>query len=228
MQQSELSSIMDSSEMLDIDEDEYRQVSATGTFNVEGQVLISGRTRDGAAGYYVATPLVLSGTERKVVYVNRGWIPQALGDAMRDGSATNEAIAPVGGYDVEREVVGLIRKNEPKQLLGDEKQIAKQKPVAARLSSEIFEEVSGVENPDDLYELWIHQNYQVVDGKKVANESDSAAAFPTPLEQPELTEMNHFSYAMQWIIFGVIALITWGVICKKALEKNRKVKDVST
>lgn len=217
---------MTSDQALDVARNEYRQVSVGGVFDVHGQVLISGRSRNDSAGYNVMTPLKMSDSssshQGNIVYVNRGWIPQTLGDALLDGSARADAIAPPGGYEKERQVVGLVRKNESKQFLGENKQITKSNPISPRISSELFEKVSGVSDADLIYKLWIQEKYEVVDGKKVSNKVDSIVNYPTQLEKPKLTELNHFSYALQWIFFGITALITWGVICKKALDKEKK------
>ncbi len=217
--------IMDPSSELDVEKNEYRQASMRGTYDPQGQVLISGRSRNDTAGYNVVTPLEIADTN-SVVYINRGWIPQQLGDALLNGTATQEAIAPQGGYEKEREVVGLIRKNEAKQLLGDDKQVAQEKPTAVRISSDLFLTISGVDR-NDLFSLWIQEKHEKVDGKNVTS-TQSKESYPNVLDLPELTELNHFSYAVQWITFGVIAAITWVIVCKKALEKNRKKKPVST
>lgn len=52
----------------------YRQVAVTGRYDVAHQFLIDNQINGGKAGYFVLTPLVLSG-ESKAVLVNRGWIP---------------------------------------------------------------------------------------------------------------------------------------------------------
>lgn len=52
----------------------YRKVEVSGRYDVEHQFLIDNQISDGKAGYFVLTPLVLTG-ENKAVLVNRGWIP---------------------------------------------------------------------------------------------------------------------------------------------------------
>ncbi|TAN67200.1 MAG: SURF1 family protein [Methylobacter sp.] len=52
----------------------YRKVEVSGRYDVEHQFLIDNQISDGKAGYFVLTPLVLTG-ETKAVLVNRGWIP---------------------------------------------------------------------------------------------------------------------------------------------------------
>lgn len=53
---------------------DYRVVVASGHFDGTRQLLLDNRTYNGKVGYQVLTPLVLDGTERRVL-VNRGWVP---------------------------------------------------------------------------------------------------------------------------------------------------------
>ncbi|HMS25060.1 MAG TPA: SURF1 family protein [Acidimicrobiia bacterium] len=226
--QAELSSIVvptDSSVV--IKNNEYRRVSVEGTYDESGQVLISGRTQDGEPGYNVITPLVTDQEHNKidqyVVYINRGWIPQPLGDALANGSVDGEDIAPPQGYETSRTIVGLVRKNESKQFLNTAKQVEKQKAITTRISTELLLKISGARNKDVLYPLWIQKQYETIDGKKVETNDNAPVDYPTTLARPELTERNHFSYALQWVLFGFVAMITWGVICKAAVIRSRKV-----
>ncbi len=52
----------------------YRNVEATGHYDVAHQFLIDNQISDGKPGYFVLTPFILTG-ETKAVLVNRGWIP---------------------------------------------------------------------------------------------------------------------------------------------------------
>jgi len=54
----------------------FRRVRAHGRWIARGQIYIDNKIRDGRAGYYVATPLALTGT-KDAVLVNRGWIARA-------------------------------------------------------------------------------------------------------------------------------------------------------
>ncbi len=55
--------------------DEWRTVTATGTFDPANQILIRNRTFDDAPGYYVLTPLKRS--DGTAILVVRGWVPLA-------------------------------------------------------------------------------------------------------------------------------------------------------
>jgi surfeit locus 1 family protein len=55
-------------------DDQYRPVVARGHYDLEHQLLLDNRTREGHPGYEVLTPLLLSDGNLAVL-VNRGWVP---------------------------------------------------------------------------------------------------------------------------------------------------------
>ncbi|MEU4211940.1 SURF1 family protein [Streptomyces sp. NPDC026206] len=62
-------------------DDIWRTVTASGTYDRQGEVVARMRTdSDGNQGYFVLTPLVM--TDGRAVLVNRGWVP-ADGDLTR-------------------------------------------------------------------------------------------------------------------------------------------------
>lgn len=75
---------------------EYRNVSATGTYDTTRETILYGRARNGQAGNHLVTPLALA--DGSVVFVDRGWVPLAedspgaLDEATPDGEATVEGI----------------------------------------------------------------------------------------------------------------------------------------
>jgi surfeit locus 1 family protein len=58
-------------------EQEYRQVTVQGVYDLGHQLLLDNQVHDGVAGYHVLTPLQLDGvaTADDWVLVNRGWVP---------------------------------------------------------------------------------------------------------------------------------------------------------
>src|SRR5688500_6846887 len=63
----------------------YRRAAARGTYDVEREVLLYGRSLDGEAGHQVVTPLVL--TDGGAILVVRGWVPFAMQTAPVRGAA---------------------------------------------------------------------------------------------------------------------------------------------
>lgn len=79
---------------------EYRRVMATGTFDPQGAVLVTGTSTLGS-GYWALAPLTTA--EGQAVYVNRGFVPLgSKAEAVR-------AMLPAGPVTV----IGLLRLNEP-------------------------------------------------------------------------------------------------------------------
>lgn len=51
-------------------------------------------------------------------------------------------------------------------------------------------------------------------------QSPADTAAPAPLAEPELTEGNHFSYAIQWWLFSFLAGLGWVLVVKRALREQ--------
>jgi surfeit locus 1 family protein len=81
-------------------DDSYRRVRATGRFDHRAETLVQAVTERGP-GFWVMTPLH---TDRGVVLINRGFVPDALRDPAR---------RMAGQVDGEVEVTGLLRLTEP-------------------------------------------------------------------------------------------------------------------
>jgi len=56
------------------DDLEYRRVFVRGRWDAEHQILIDNKTHQGQAGYYVITPLKMTGSDQYIL-INRGWLP---------------------------------------------------------------------------------------------------------------------------------------------------------
>ena len=78
-------------------DDEYRRVSASGTFDASREVLVSATTELGS-GYWVLTPLHTS--DDAWVFVNRGFVPPELRGKVPPPASGNA-------------LVGLLRLTEP-------------------------------------------------------------------------------------------------------------------
>ena len=60
---------------------EYRTVTASGSYDLDRQLLLDNRLHQGRAGYHVLTPLRLAGRNATVL-VNRGWVPVGTSRAV--------------------------------------------------------------------------------------------------------------------------------------------------
>jgi cytochrome oxidase assembly protein ShyY1 len=211
----ELSEVAD----LKVDDTEYSKISLEGKFIESSDILIAGRSKEGEPGYNVMTAFSAG---EKIVFVNRGWVNLPLGEAMSSGVAGEEVTSPAAGFEQETKVIGLIRKNEEKRLIGKSSEVDENNFVSTRIDTSLFSNRNEQVSNGQLVDFWVQETDQFVEGKEVERKD-----FPVVLPDPELTERNHFSYAMQWLIFGVVAIITWIVICVNAFKKEKRRENSS-
>lgn len=166
-----------------------RRVTASGTYDLERQVVLMGRMLDGSPGVHVITPLRLEGSDRAVL-VNRGFVPTPDGftvelDSFAEpGAATvTGAVQPFassadqtpsrvrnGALAVSRLHLGALREQFPYPLV----------PVLIR-------QEPGAELP----------------------------ALPRRLPPDPLDDGPHLGYAIQWSAFAVIALVFAAIFWRK-------------
>lgn len=77
----------------------YRRVTARGRFDVAHQILVDNRVMRDTAGYHVMTPLILEGSDMRVL-VNRGWVPASARHSEMPVVATPAGIVEVSGLAV--------------------------------------------------------------------------------------------------------------------------------
>ncbi len=203
-----------------IRKNEFNRVVVKGKFIKGGSILILGRSHNQEPGYNVMVPFETNLNGRTaLVYINVGYIPTTFGEAItfKGEPLENvfEKINDGNNYTVE----GLIRKNESKSLFGNDNQIKKGK-TSNRIDVNIFKDQIGNEKLDQLQTSYWIELVKYGEGVKVNQ-------YPAPIDLPELTEKNHFSYALQWLFFSAIILATWGVICFKANRSSKVVKEVN-
>ncbi len=174
-------------------EQEWRQVSATGTYAEDETVVVRYQTRDGRSGVDVVTPLVTrSGT---AVLVNRGWLP-----TENVGTTRPDLPVPPPG---EVTVVGWVRPNAT----GDSAEVA-DRSTRAVSSTEI-----GPTLPFPVYGGFVD----------VRSESPAPQEPLAKAEPPDLGEGPHFFYGLQWWFFAALALFGFGYLAWDERRKARSV-----
>jgi cytochrome oxidase assembly protein ShyY1 len=183
---------------------EWRPVELTGEYLVDEQVLVRNRPRNSAAGFEVLVPLRLS--DGTVFVVDRGWVPAGATPDAPDAVPA----APTG----EVTVVVRLKPGEPE--------------IPGRGAPE--GQLATVRLPD-VAELVDAPTYTGMYGL-VASEDPAPAERPLPAIRPVADEGPHLSYALQWIVFGVMAFIglAWAVrrerlIAAGAAPPPRREKD---
>jgi cytochrome oxidase assembly protein ShyY1 len=164
------------------EDDEWRRVTATGTYDTDNTVVVRYRTRDGASGIDVVVPLVTSnGT---ALLVDRGW----MSTENHGGSPDDVPEAPTGEVTVE----GWVRADAT----GGGTSVTDHSTRA--ISSPAIAAAIGHETYDGFIELDTEDG-QPADGL-------------LPVELPELDNGPHFFYGLQWWFFGILAIFGFGYL----------------
>ncbi|MCY3860547.1 MAG: SURF1 family protein [bacterium] len=188
----EVQNLVSGADSFDVGNDiAFRSTRVIGVYLAEDEVLIRNRTYQGAAGYWVLTPLRLQSGD--TVAINRGWIPHAAGT----GAAPAD-FAPATG---EVQVVGLVRatviaeglqQSDPSS--GVLAEMAR--PDLARLSQQL---------DGALLPVYVQLQAQ----------TPSSGDLPVPVPPPDLGEGSHLAYAVQWFIFATIAAVGYPLILRR-------------
>ena len=172
-----------------------REVSATGRYELEHDVVLRGRVYGGSPGVEVVTPLVLEGG-RTAVLVNRGFLPAP--DAV---TVQTDSVREFGRVRVNGTALLLpSRGGAPLERGGH--------TTWARLDREAL----STRMPYRIAPVYIRQS------------PDSALPrFPRRLEPPPIDDGPHLSYAIQWFAFAVMAVV-FGVVILKSKGVSGKEK----
>jgi len=161
--------------------DEWRRVVARGTYDADHQLVVSYRTRDGALGVDVLTPLVT--TSGAGVLVDRGWI-------QTSGNGNTRVVAPEPPSGTVT-VIGWVRRDS-----GDSGNRVEPADGAVRsISSAAIADTV----PYDLYVGFLD----------LRSEEPSVRDSPVLADPPDLSGGPSFFYGIQWWFFGVLALAFW-------------------
>lgn len=174
------------------DEWENREVSATGTYDLAHQMLLTLQNWQGRTGVHLITPLLLEGTDTAVL-VDRGWIPQEVVEA---GDVTNfdeTGTVTVDGY------ISLS-------------QTLPQSSPSDSFQPEIYRvDVAAVQTwlPYEIYPFYISQ------------QSSGNTELPFRAEREiDLSEGPHLGYALQWFAFTLMLGGGYLVYVQRSLSKK--------
>ena len=172
--------------------DEWRHVSAVGTYDDAARVVVRYQTRDGASGVDVVTPLRLSGSGN-LLLVDRGWVAT---DNQGD-SSPDVPEAPHG----EVQITGWVRADAT----GDATVVDGQSTRAVS-SATIAPTLDGA----------------VLGGFVDLEQERPDAVEPLALtETPDLGNGPHFFYGLQWWFFAALAVFGFGYLAYDERRKLR-------
>jgi cytochrome oxidase assembly protein ShyY1 len=163
--------------------DEWRPVVLEGSYLEDEQVLVRNRPRGGQPGFDQLVPFLL--TDGSVVIVDRGWLPTGNEQDLPD-----VVPAPPGGSVT---VTVRLRPGEPT--------VAGRGAGAGQIATihlpELAERVDGP--------LYTGAYGMLADENPAPSEQRPAA-----VQKPVADEGAHLSYALQWLIFGILGFVFLG------------------
>jgi cytochrome oxidase assembly protein ShyY1 len=163
------------------DDDEYRRVTATGTYDPEHQIVVTQQTRDIGPGVDILTPLVQA--DGTAVLVDRGWLATSASSEVPDPP-------PVPTEPVE--ITGWLR-------------------VDSDVDDWATTPDDGTVREVDSTDIAPTLPYDVLPGWVSLTEQDPPASdgLAAP-EDPDLGQGPHFFYGLQWWFFAALALVGYG------------------
>jgi cytochrome oxidase assembly protein ShyY1 len=173
--------------------DEWRRVTATGTYDAAATVVVRYQTREGGSGVDLVTPLRTD--DGPALLVDRGWMSTG-----NTGTATvDDAPSPPAGRVT---VVGWVRQDAT----GD----------ATRVGDRSTRAISSRQIGETLdYPLY----GGFVDAER---ETPPPSTGLEPAELPDLGNGPHFFYGLQWWFFGVLAVFGFFYLAYDERRKLRR------
>lgn len=163
----------------------FRSVGAVGTYAADDTFVVENRTLNGASGGWVLTPLVLA--DGSAVVVNRGFI----------GFDREGAIVPPVPPDGPVAIAGLVVPSQERGRFGPTDPGTGTLTVLARVDLERFAAQVGY----PVLPAYI----QLVSSDPVEPAPESGDPGLVALGTPEPDLGPHLAYAVQWLIFTIIA-----------------------
>lgn len=167
----------------------FRRVRVTGTPDYEHQLIWAARIHNGSPGVNFLTPYRIPGRDSAVL-VDRGWIYAPDGATVEEDKWRDTATTLTGFVELYPDQKGATFASRPQ--------------VISRLSYDVVAK---------LVPYPIAHRYVAMIGDSVMAPDRIAR-----LTLPPLDEGPHFSYAIQWFSFALVALIGAGYVVSRSRE----------
>ena len=182
-------------------ENEWMRVELSGRYLTDHTYIVRNRPLNGQPGFLQLVPFETN--DGQIIAIERGWLPTGN---EQDSPDLDPFIS-----DSQKTITARLRPNEP--------EIDRSAPEGQieNINLPRFEEITGVDMQTNFY-------------GRLASETPSEASYPTPMPMPRMDEGNHLSYALQWILFGVMAFVAFGWALRQELlyragKQKAKKKD---
>ena len=179
----------------------WRRAIATGSYDFDHQIVLSGRTHDGSPGVQIVTPLHPEGGDPAVL-VNRGWVYSPDAATVDLAKWDEPPHVTVSGYveDFVHGGRGVARlpshTNAWTRLDADELRAAFPFPIA----------------PYYVVAL------DTLVASRTAHELPTVT--PVRLELPLMDDGPHMGYAVQWFTFAAVALVGVGTLIAQDIRRG--------
>ncbi|HWL43158.1 MAG TPA: SURF1 family protein [Ilumatobacter sp.] len=171
---------------------EWRPVDAHGTYLDDASILIVNRSQGGRAGENVVTPLSLP--DGRILLVNRGFVP-LTGDVPE---------APRGSVTV----TGRLHTTERRRT----GQLSDPAVGALELAQRVDIDRLAAQFDAPLVPMYIDL---------IESVPPEAGPFPEQVQQPDLSEGSHLSYAVQWFVFSSAVAVGWVLAVRHSVSARR-------
>ena len=163
---------------------EYRRAIVSGKYLTENQFLVRNRPNEGNPGFLQLSAFETDGGS--VIWVERGWLPT--------GSKTDRPDHVPVTDTIHRQLVLLLRPAEPK--------LDRTAPPGQLPSIDLRTASSS---------LTSNKVYDIAYGRLVSESPVADRGLMMP--KPELNDGNHLSYALQWLLFALMAFgaVFWSI-----------------
>lgn len=168
----------------------FRRARITGVADYDHELILGNRPRDGSPGVNLLTPVRVAGSDTAFL-VNRGWVYAPDAATPRSGNWREADSVTYEGY-VELFTAGAAMPVNP------------QRPRSLPRAT--------------LASVRARVPYPVADRYLVAQvpADPELASIPARVSPPDINdEGSHFSYAVQWFIFAIIAFAGAGIAMKR-------------
>jgi surfeit locus 1 family protein len=167
----------------------YRRATLAGTADPAGTIVLAGRSRGGAPGVHVLTPVRIQGG---AVLVNRGWLPAPDAATVDLDAVRREGPVRVEGILLPFPDVAIHARGES----GFRRTWFRMDGAAIR----------------GQYPYAVAPLYLSAAGPFEPAGGDGAGGDPLPPDPPSLDPGPHLSYAVQWFSFAAIFLVGWAIL----------------
>jgi cytochrome oxidase assembly protein ShyY1 len=182
---------------------QWRTVTVTGRYDLTHTLLVRNRSRDGAPGFHVLSPVVTAAGP--AVLVDRGWVgvPDAGGAPAIPTTAAGEV-----------HVTGLLRPTETQSRRGPRD--AADVPAGQVVKIDVPRIAPSLPYP-------VYGGYLQLRAQDPAAPVVDGLSSPSPDDLPgSSTEMLHLAYASQWFVFAGIGPIGFVLLARREAADLRR------